>query len=256
MQRTLNFSLFLYLSLFSLHGAAGVRGIDQAGDVDVLDADYSTEFNFSNEGLREQNTYSEYDETTGRTRNDLSTNDDQHRLSLQFHLNGDVKQATAISGIEGNYGQKLVTGTWWELLLSSMQMNFSEISVPHDGISPNSLDLLTSKERMFTLGTGIAHRSVLIQYFIDSQRFFDTAAAYATYNSLTENLTGKSYRGFGLRADYGIHRRLSSRFHVGGKMSYSLMSLKRPQNFDNESSDARSMTVQWIGLVLDLTLYY
>ena len=229
---------------------------DEHGKIDTLDNNYESELYFSNEGVNEGVTFNEVDEETGIQKKNLLTQNDIHRYSLQLQINADLQQAADILGFEFNYGKKMAVGGWFELLISKMAMNFEQIAETHSGIGPDSQALDQTSEDLLTLGIGLSYRSALIQYFVDSEIFFDTTSVFATYNQFEENFYSKSYSGPGFRAEYGIHRRDDSKIHYGIKLSYNLASVKRPLENSGETSDDRSLLLNWLGLAFDISLYY
>jgi hypothetical protein len=248
----------LSLIVLTLHTSVGAKSFlkDGHGKVDTLENHYNTEFYFSNEGLNEGATFNEVDEDTGFQKKNLRTQNDVHRYSIQLQVNADLQKAGDILGFEFNYGKKMAVGGWFEVLISKMTMNFEQVTESHSGIGPASQELDSTSEDLLTLGVGLSYRSALIQYFMDSNIFFDTTSVFATYNQFEENFYGKSYSGPGFRAEYGLHRRGDSKIHYGIKLSYNLASVKKPLENSGETSDDRSLLLNWLGLAFDISLYY
>lgn len=248
--------LLLCLIILSPMTFAQIKGVDKYGATDSLDADYSTQLFFLNEVPSDNVSIQERNENTGLLLKDFDTSKDQHRYGIQLQLNSHLNALTEIMGYEFSYGNKMDVGGWVEFLVSKISASFSQIATAHSGLASPSDTLDDTTEDLMQLGLGLGYRTTLIQEFIDSRYFFETINVYATYNSLDENFTGQSYSGPGLRADYGIHRRVSKGTHYGIKLSYNLANVKRSALTDGESGKDRSLVLSWLGLSFDIALYF
>jgi hypothetical protein len=72
---------------------------------------------------------------------------------------------------------------------------------------------------------------------------------------LNESFIDREYRGYGLTANYGIHKRTSTSFFWGGKMSYNFASVTR-RPIVNEPRKDRSLTLGWLSFAFELGIFF
>ncbi|MFZ8933602.1 MAG: hypothetical protein ACO2ZP_06875 [Bacteriovoracaceae bacterium] len=226
------------------------------GNSDSLDADYENQSFFINEVPSDNVEISERNQNTGLVIKDFDTGKDNHRYGIQVLTTANILDASKLMGFEFTYGNKMDIGGWAEFLISKITAEFSQLAQTHSGLASSSDELDQTSEDLLQVGLGLGYRSTIIQNFIDSRYFFETTTVYATYNTLDENFTGQSYKGAGLRVEYGLHRRLSIGQHMGLKLSYNLSSVKRPALREGESGEDRSLVLRWIGVSVDFALYF
>ncbi len=196
------------------------------------------------------------DDELGIELEDYNTSSDSNRYSLLLHTNADLMDAAGILGFEFIYGRKFSMG-WWEIGATRTQANFKEITdVNTSVLNANVTDLEESTSTLLTIGTGFSYRSNLIQNLFNWNDLYETTSAHFQYVSMSEEVTGESLSGAGLKADFGVHKRSSRSFHYGVKMSYNIANVKRAATDETETSSARSLTLNWISLAFDLTYYF
>jgi hypothetical protein len=199
---------------------------------------------------------SQMDKVNGLILDDYQTSSDRGRYSLLFHGNGDLMNPTGLMGFEFLYAKKLNIA-WWEVGVSRTQVAFDEIADINNSIlNATATELEDSTSTLLNFSTGLAYSSNLIQNLVAWHDYYETSSAHVQYVQMSEEITGESLSGFGLKADFGIHKRSSKNVHYGLKMSYNFANVKRPAVDETESSSARSLAINWISLAFDLTYYF
>lgn len=185
-----------------------------------------------------------------------TTADDSSRVGIAFHFNSDLKDMAAISSFEAVFAKKL-RKTWIEGSISKTVGRYSEVTENNTAL-PGVLPANHSLENtdLLTVGLGLMYRTTYIQNLFNSDRFFETIGAALTYNQFDDAFRDETFQGFGIKADFGIHRRFSETFHFGGKLTYHLASVKYPSQFDGQSSNERASLIRWMGLGFDLGFYF
>jgi hypothetical protein len=196
-----------------------------------------------------------YDLEKGLSLDSFSTSEDSSRISLIYHLNANPMKLTGISGFEVEYAKKF-QHAWWEFYFAQTTSVFSNVADDNSQFPNNTADEINEQNlTTSTFGTGISYRTSLVQTLISSDNVFETVAAYLNYNKTSADL-GDSYSGFGMKADFGVHYRISEIFHWGGKFSYNMAQVKRAEITENETSSAKSLLLQWTTFAIDLSYYF
>lgn len=190
------------------------------------------------------------DKTTGLLKEEHVLNKDRNRLSLVYHFNKDFSSIAGIQNIEGIFAKKF-SSYWIEFFAFQLAATNSEIFA-----SGASLDQGESEDSIFAFGASISYRGDWIQDFLGSNNLYSMTSAGLGYYSYTNNFTEDTYKGIGLKCDFGMHYRTSPTFHYGMKISYHLAPMTRAGTFEGEPSSARSVTASWVSLGLDLSLYF
>lgn len=217
--------------------------------------------NFSEDDLKElqkMNTgtvIKQRDFETGLVKEDYNTQMDKARTSFHLLANHDLASVTGLYSLEFIYAHRFES-LWWEFVASKTSAKFGEISQRNSELALALDDLESTQEDLISLGMGVGFRNSWIQNLIRYDDIFSTTSAALTYNKFSENFIGRDYSGPGLRADFGIHKRSSTRMHYGFKMSYNLAQVKRAKQVDTEDSASRSLTLSWLSAGLDISFYY
>jgi hypothetical protein len=208
---------------------------------------------------------SDYDSDQGIFDKAYHLNDDSSRLGIAFQANADLTQATRLIGLDASYAYHL--GNFWPSLMANItQAKFSEISKNPQYASSRSNPLsetsnpkpLDSNENLLILGAGMGYRFLLptaLNWF-NIDNLFNVFTAYATYISLKEGASSQTYTGFGLRTDYELTKRISSKIDFGIKISYHWGEVKRNEAFPSESSNDRTLSLSWMSAGLGTSYYF
>lgn len=191
------------------------------------------------------------------------TEKDRHRWTMLAKTNANLKRSTNLWGGDLLYGYNLNI-FWIEFFASWMHADFREISeLPvRSSTNPyaeaNSNRAASSKQKLISVGIGPGYRFLVPEgvNIFHLRNLFQTVSVWATYNKLNDSATLFEYDGFGLRADYGIHKRVSSGFHYGIRLGYQLAEVTREQKIPNESASDRKLFLSWMTLALDLGFYF
>lgn len=187
----------------------------------------------------------------------FTTADDRTKIGFAYYFNSDLKDLSTISAFEGVFSRRL-RKVWLEASIAKTTARFKEItrdnpSLPGPGAS--EVEILENTD-LLTIGAGLMYRTTYIQNIFNSESFFETVGASLTYNQFDDNIRPDSFSGFGFKADFGIHTRVSQTLHFGARLTYQLASVKMPQEFDDQTSSERSLLLQWVGFGVDIGFYF
>lgn len=186
---------------------------------------------------------------------DYTTDSDQHRFGLQYHFNSDLKNPFEMATFEGNYAYRLGVA-WLEFCAALTRGKYREMTRINNSIGGETEDQLEQTASNLSIGGGLGYRTRYIRNLIKSDNIFETIAAYLTYNSFSDTNRSESYTGYGIKADFGVHKRTGARSHWGMKMSYNLATVRKSEEFEGQGSAARSLTLTWLTLGLDYSFYF
>ncbi|PIP93228.1 MAG: hypothetical protein COW00_11225 [Bdellovibrio sp. CG12_big_fil_rev_8_21_14_0_65_39_13] len=235
--------IFLFLSLIF----ASTPAWSQNRDLETLEQQYKA---------NKATVIKERNFETGIFRDEYNTTEDNNLFTLGYALNADLKNSGGIAAFEAIYGRRFDLA-WLQFVGMKMSAQFKEVADTNSTMNATE-EFLDTRGSLTQLGAGLSYRSQWVSYLLSTgtNRVFETVAAYLTYNTFREGLTETDYKGFGVRADFGIHNRFSPTMHLGGKLSYNLINAERPENFDKEASSERALLLQWISLGIDVTFYF
>lgn len=195
------------------------------------------------------------DAEAGVTLGTYSTAQDTTKASVGFLIHGNLKDAGSLSTYDFTFSHKW-NKAWLEGYIGKTAANTRRISNYNRNIDSPSEEDAEELSDLLQIGGGLMYRTTYIQNLLPSKAFFETISGMLTYNQYEDFITGESFSGPGIKADFGVHRRLSQRFHVGGKMSYNLASVKREAVEEGEGSTSRALLLRWISFGIDLSLYF
>ncbi len=198
---------------------------------------------------------SQIDKELGIYLEDYSTDNDQHRFGLNYHFNSDLKNPFEITTMEANYAYRLGVA-WLEICAALTTGKYRELTRLNGSIGAETENQREENASNLTFGGGLGYRTRYIRNLINSSNIFETIAAYLTYNSFSDNFRSESYTGYGIKADFGVHKRTGARSHWGMKMSYNLASVRKAKQFEGEGSAARSLTITWLTFGLEYSFYF
>lgn len=184
-----------------------------------------------------------------------STSQDTSRASVGFMIHGNPKDAASLSTFDFTYSTRW-NRAWVEAYVGKTAATTKRITNYNSAIATPTVEDLEESSDLLQLGLGLMYRTTYIQNLLPSNSFFETISAMATYNQYEDFISGQSFSGPGVKADFGIHRRLTQRFHIGGKMSYNLASVKSEALEEGAGSRDRTLFLRWISFGIDLALYF
>ncbi|MFA5584415.1 MAG: hypothetical protein WDA09_09380 [Bacteriovoracaceae bacterium] len=192
------------------------------------------------------------------------TGQDRNKLALAGHLSSNYEHFDNLLGFEINYLRKSsrYDKIWWGAQFFSHNAKFDAITQNHSvGISSNSGSESANQRPNGTensvmgAGLGMSYRFKLLLDFFNTEDVFETIDVFANYIRLDEKFIDQTYQGYGLTANYGIHKRSGTSFFYGGKISYNLASVTREAINDEKKKD-RSLTLGWLSVALELGVFF
>jgi hypothetical protein len=190
------------------------------------------------------------------------TGSDRNRFSIAGHLSGNYEQLTDILGVEVNYMRR---STRYHQFFYGAQFfqhrtYFDTISQNASGGGAQNTESSfrrpgNIKNTVMGVGLGLGYRFKLLLDFYPTEDVFETVDVFVNAIQQTENYVGKTYRGYGLTTNYGLHKRAGNKFIYGAKFSYNVASVTRPP-ITNESKSNRSLSLGWLSLAFEIGFYY
>ena len=174
-----------------------------------------------------------------------------YQLQTSKQLDFDLQYMTRLNNIHDG---------WLAFQFKKVQASYDYIAdqpVSTSG-NPNS-DANTNRDGQIQditlIGAGYAQRFKFLQEFIESNRVFETTAVYFNYVTSSDEATSNSYKGFGLTADFGVHKRAGKKFFYGAKLGYNIASVWREAVADEPKED-RSLAYSWTTLSFELGYFF
>ncbi len=189
------------------------------------------------------------DDSTNVAGNSRWTGEDRNKLSASLHVNGRYEYMSELLGFELQWLRRTENWSklWWGGMLKQTQTQFRHLAAPRRP----SIDYDGSDEQsVFSAGLGIGYRFKLLFALVDSERTFETVNVFATYNRLSSKEQVGSFGGYGMAAEYGVHRRTRTSFFWGGKFTYNLAWPTRSRDPGESQQDA-SISLGWYTLALE-----
>lgn len=189
------------------------------------------------------------------------TGTDNNRFSIAGHINGNYEQPTDILGVEVNYMRRSTRyhQAFWGAQFFHHKTYFDAITQNHSTGGANSEASFQrpggTKNTVMAFGLGAGYRFKLLLDFYETEDVFETVDVFVNAVQLDESFIDEVYRGYGLTASYGIHKRSSTSYFYGGKFSYNVASVTR-EAIANEDKSDRSLALGWLSLAFELGWYY
>lgn len=179
-----------------------------------------------------------------------------NRFSFMLGLNPNLTKTSDVTNFSLAYATKR-EDFWWDANVSMTNGLFRELSANNaTATGATNLQLEEQKNSLLTLGLGVSRESnysqTLMPYF---SNLYEVMTADLTYNVYKEDFSGKSFTGPGLLAKFSLYKKFSDYFSAGGHFNYNLAVVKRAENFDGETSSARSLTIGFVTVGFDLSFY-
>jgi hypothetical protein len=189
------------------------------------------------------------------------TGEDRNRFSIAGHVSGNYEQLGDLYGGDVAYLRRSTRyhQLWWGVQYFQHRTYF-------DAITQNPANRGTNSEGSFArpgdvrntvqaLGLGVGCRFKLLLEFFPTEDVFENIEVFVNGVQLNESYVDREYRGFGLTANYGIHKRTSTSFFWGAKMSYNVASVSR-RPIVNEPRSTRSLALGWPSFGLELGVFF
>lgn len=190
------------------------------------------------------------------------TGQDRNRFSIAGHISGDYEHFNDLLGAEATYMRRSTRYNqfWYGAQFFAHNTYFDAITQNHNtGTNPNAESQYQrpggSKAKVMAGGLGVGYRFKLLLEFLPTEDWFENIDVFANYVQMDDSYIDQKYTGWGLTTNYGIHKRASTSFFYGGKLSYNLASVTR-EAIGNESKSDRSFALGWLSLAVELGFFY
>ncbi len=180
------------------------------------------------------------------------TGSDRNKMSASFHLNGQYEYLQKLMALEVTWLRRTDNWLklWWGVTYRRATADWEVVTQNRSSGGEAAFKRPNDSEQAInTLGLGFGYRFKLFLDFFKTEDVFESVQAFATYNTLAEGFTGDNYTGYGLIADYGLHKRTRTSFFYGGKFSYNLAWVEGP-------GVDRNLSLGWYTFALELGFFY
>lgn len=190
------------------------------------------------------------------------TGTDRNRFAIAGHVNGNYEHINQIFGGEVSYMRRSTryNQIWYGAQFFQHTTYFDAITQNHKtGSNPNAESAYQRpggvKDTVMAAGLGVGYRFKLLLDFFPTEDVFENIDVFVNGLQLDEKFIKQKYRGYGLTANYGIHKRSSTSFFYGGKLSYNIASVSREQ-IGTESKRQRTLSLGWLSVALEMGFFY
>jgi hypothetical protein len=189
------------------------------------------------------------------------TGNDNNRFSFAAHVAGDYEHINEIFGGEVAYMRrtKNFNQIWWGVQAFRHTAYFGNITQNPSSGGANSEASFSrpndAKDTLFAIGAGVGYRFKLLLDFMPTEDVFESIDVFFNSVQLNETHINKTYRGYGLTTNYGIHKRVNTSYFYGGKISYNVASVTRDAIAD-ESKSERSLSLGWLSVAFEMGFFY
>lgn len=212
--------------------------------------------------LRDESMIYDFNSNLGIKDQRRFTGTDKNRFSIAGHVSGDYEHFNNVLGAELTYMRKSsrYNQIWWGVQFFQHKTYFDAITQNHKtGTNPNAEVNYNRpggvKNTVMAAGLGVGYRFKLLLDFLETEDWFESIDVFVNGMQLDETFIQKKYRGYGLTTNYGLHKRSSTSYFYGGKVSYNLASVTREAIGDEKKSE-RSLTLGWLSLAFELGFFY
>lgn len=191
------------------------------------------------------------------------TGGDSNRLSFAGHINSGYEHPTNILGLDVTYmhrstrynqvwygAQVFNHNTRWDTITRNSRAGSSNTGSESAYQRPGD-----AKSSILGGGLGAGYRFKLLLDFLPTEDWFENVDVFVNYLRMNEEFINKTYAGYGLSANYGIHKRSGSSYFWGFKLSYNVASVTRP-DINGEKKTDRSLSLGWMSAAFELGLFY
>lgn len=186
------------------------------------------------------------------------TGADWNRFSVSGHVNGSYEHPQDLYGFDATYMHrtKRYNQIWWGGQFFNHNSRFNTVSDNSStGVESGFRRPGNSKNSIMGVGLGLSYRFKLLLDFWNTEDVFENIDVYANYLSFKETFIDETYKGYGLTMNYGLHKRTSTNYFYGGKMSYNIGSVVRPSR-GGEAPSSRTLPLGWLSLAFELGFFY
>lgn len=192
------------------------------------------------------------------------TGTDSNRIGLAGNISADYEHLSDMLGLEFNYMHRSskYNQMWYGFQLFQQSAKFDAITQNQEAEAGDDINDESQYQRpdgtktsVFGLGLGLGYRFKLLMEFFPTEDVFENIDVYANFLTMNEKFINRKYSGYGLTTNYGIHKRSSTNFFYGGKLSYNLASVTR-KPIGEEAKRDRSLTLGWLSMGLEIGFFF
>lgn len=178
-----------------------------------------------------------------------------NRFSFLLGVNPSMTKATDVMNFNFSYAKKM-DEFWFDTTFALTNGAFNKITTNNPAATGATNDqLYGQKSTLTTFGLGVAHESRYSQTLLPFDGLYEVMAADVTYNFYKETTSGKSFSGPGMIAKFSLFKKFNDYVSMGPQFLYNLAVVKRAQDVDTETSSARSLTMSYVTIGFDLSIY-
>lgn len=253
----------LFLTLFFLTSVCAAADFRYLGDEEINPDTQEILIQKPEKHLRSESMIYDLNTDLGIKDQRRYTGTDANRFGLAGHVSGDYERMNDLLGFELNYMRRMkrYDRVWFGAQLFQHQSFFDSITQNHSRASSNTNAEVNTqrpnntKVSVLAFGPGVGYRFKLLLDFFETEDVFETVDVFVNYVNFDERYIKRKYQGYGLTTNYGIHKRSSTKYYYGGKLSYNLASVTRAAIAD-ESKSERSFALGWLSLGLELGFFF
>lgn len=214
--------------------------------------------------LRDESMIYNFDSTLGIKDQRQWTGQDKNRISLAGHVSFDYEHLTETQGLDFTYMRRASNYSqfWYGFQIFRNQTRFDAVTQNPTATSASNANSDAkrarpndAKEAILAGGLGVGYRFKLLLDFFETENVFESVDVFANYVQMEDNFLSETYTGYGMTANYGIHKRSGTSFFYGMKFAYNLASVTRPKIGD-EKRHERSLTLGWGTLALEIGSFF
>lgn len=205
----------------------------------------------------------EFDNDLGQGNDFFSTQEDSMRFSASIGTSYQFKLSEQ-QEFDFQFLKRLKGSNdgWLALQLKSLNATYDQIADPvkTENMTPH-LNSDVNQDRdgqiqsVSMIGIGYSYRFKFLQAWLESNQVFETTSFYFNYVTSNDETTDLKYSGYGLTADFGIHKRSFKSFFYGLKISYNLASVTR-EAITDEPEEERSLRYGWFTTSFEMGYFF
>ncbi len=179
----------------------------------------------------------------------------ENRITFMYGMNPSFKNSTDVNNIAVSYSEKK-QDFWWDSNLLITKGLFNRVALNNaSATGVTSTQLAEQSNSLVSFGFGVGRETRYTQTLLPFENLYEMMSANLTYNFYNEDYSNKSFTGPGILAKVSVYKMLNEYFSVGTHLNYSLSVVKRAQEFEDERSAARSLTMSFVTVGFDLSLF-
>ncbi len=240
----------LWLALLvALPAFAAYENPDEAFELtpEELDPSETEILKYQEKRTWDESLVSPYNSDLGISDDKRYTGKDRNKLSAAFHLNGQYERLQELRSLEVTWLRRSEAWhkLWWGATYRRAESQWDEITSNNQSGGESEFDRPGDADQTInTFGLGFGYRFKLFLDFFETRDVFESVQVFGTYNTLAEGFTGDNYKGYGMTADYGLHKRTRASFFYGGKFTYNIAWVEGPES-------NRTLSLGWYTFALE-----